>query len=213
MTFALLPVKDPAQAKQRLSTAFSAVQREQLARAMFQDVLAQVMLVRGLDRVVVVSSDAEVLRQAEAAGGTPLAEESQSGHSQSADEAAQRCMEWGATSLLLVPSDVPSVQAAEMERMLDAAALLPAPSLVIVPDTAGTGTNAMVRTPPNLIESRFGPGSFRAHVDQAEAKRARVVVGRPPGLVFDLDTPEDVRLLFERDPHGKITSLLRRQLA
>ena len=70
--------------------------------------------------------------------------------------------------------------------------------MIVVPSSDGTGTNALVRTPPNCIESRFGPGSFRAHLDQALSKGLSAEVLRLPGLMFDIDTPEDVAELLAR---------------
>ena len=52
MIFALLPVKAPKNAKQRLSSFFTPQQRERLARAMFDEVLATLCTVEGLARVV-----------------------------------------------------------------------------------------------------------------------------------------------------------------
>ena len=64
--------------------------------------------------------------------------------------------------------------------------------MIIVPSSDGTGTNALVRTPPDAIASCFGPGSFRAHLDQARQRGVPAKVLRPAGLLFDIDTPEDV---------------------
>ncbi len=210
MIFGLLPVKDPSQAKHRLGPVLNREEREQLARLMFAQALEVLLASRGLDRVVVASSDPAVLSAAAARGATALAETSQDGHSDSADCAARRAMEWGATTLLLAPSDVPLATAADVELVLQTALALPAPRLVIVPSTDGTGTNALVRTPPDLIQSRFGPGSFAAHLEQARARRAAVAVARPPGLVFDLDTPQDLAALLQRRPSGPIAEFLDR---
>ncbi len=213
MRFALLPVKDPKHAKQRLASLLSAEQRERLVRAMFEEVLVQLMAVKGLDRVVVASSDPETLLLAAAAKATPLREEEQTGHSHAADQATQQIMKWGATSLLLVPVDVPCARTAEIEELLKAAAELPAPSLVIVPNAEGSGTNAMVRTPPDLIASRFGPNSLPQHLEQARAAGANVRVLKPPGLVYDVDTPEEARELITRGWGGRSAGLFRKFLA
>lgn len=210
MIFALLPVKAPAHAKRRLSNVLSQEEREQLARAMFDEVFPTLMAVRGLDRVVVASSDAEILRRAAAGGAATLAEASQNGHSISADWAARRCMDWGAATLLLVPTDVPLVRAGEIEAVLETALALPAPRVLIVPSADGTGTNALVRTPPDVIESRFGPNSFATHLEQARARQAAVAVARPEGLTLDLDTPEDLARFLERRPSGPTAELLHR---
>ena len=213
MKMALLPVKDPKQAKQRLAGMLSPEQRERLVRAMFEEVLLQLMAVKGLDRVVVASSDPETLLLAAAANATPLKEDEQLGHSQTVDQATQQLIEWGATSLLLVPIDVPCVRAAEMEELLVAAKGLISPSLVIVPDGEGSGTNAMVRTPADLISSRYGPNSMPQHLEQAKAKNATVLVLHPPGLVHDLDTPEEARDLLTRGWSGRSAGLFRKFLS
>ncbi len=209
MTAGCIPVKSPARAKHRLRHVLSAEQREDLARAMFEDVLIEARKVRGLDRLVVLTNDAQAMIIAAAAGASVMVEGEQHGHSRSADWAAQELMKRGAHRLLLIPIDVPLVRAQEIESLLDAARGLAEPSLVIVPSEDGTGTNAMVRTPPDLIVSRFGPNSLPVHVRQAEEKGATVRVMRPPGLVFDLDEPADLSLFLEKNPTGRTAQRLR----
>jgi 2-phospho-L-lactate guanylyltransferase len=205
MIFAVLPVKAPRNAKQRLSGLLSPEQRETLARAMYGEVLGALCAARGLDRVLVATSDAAAARQARAAGALVLEETEQRGHSQSADAAARHAAGLGARTALLVPIDVPLVTPAEIEDLAGAAA----PGVVIVPSADGAGTNALVRTPPDAIDSRFGPGSFRAHLEQARARGVPIRVLRPPGLTFDIDTPEDVAELLARAPQTRIAGLLR----
>jgi 2-phospho-L-lactate guanylyltransferase len=207
MIFALLPVKAPQNAKQRLSNYLSPGQREALARAMFEEVLATLRTVDGLDRVVVVTSDETAKRRARGCGFDVFEEREQLGHSHSADRAVLHAMELGATSVILLPIDVPLVTKADIESLVAEAGS----GLVIVPSGDGTGTNALVRTPPSVIKSCFGPGSFRAHVSQAEALNVPVKVLRPEGIVFDIDTPEDITDLIERAPSSRIAEFLRSQ--
>jgi len=69
-------------------------------------------------------------------------------------------------------------------------------------------TNALLRTPPDVIESRFGPGSFAAHLEQARMRGVRADVARPAGLMFDIDTPEDVAELLQRAPGCRVARFL-----
>jgi 2-phospho-L-lactate guanylyltransferase len=78
-----------------------------------------------------------------------------------------------------------------------------------VPSADGTGTNALARTPPNVIESRFGPGSCRAHLDQARAKCVHAEVLHLRGLMFDIDTPEDVAELLAGPHESAVADFLR----
>jgi len=209
MNYVLLPVKAQAQAKARLAPLLSAAERQQLARLMFARALDVLMAARGFDRVVVVSSDEETLGQAEQAGAMALWESSQKGHSASAEWAAEWCMADGARTLLMVPIDAPLMRPVDIEMLWEAAAAMPRPALIIVPSADGTGTNALLRAPPNVIRSAFGPDSFSTHVSRAEAGRVPVRVERPAGLVFDLDTPADVAEFLAQAPHGPIADFLR----
>jgi 2-phospho-L-lactate guanylyltransferase len=205
MIFALLPVKAPANAKQRLSGILTPDQRERLARLMYEDVLEKLCSARGIDRVVVVTSDQAAANHAHHAGVLVFEEQEQRGHSHSADAAARRAMSMGALTVLLTPIDVPLVTAAEIEELASNARR----GVVIVPSSDGTGTNALLRTPPDVIESRFGPGSFEAHWNQARARGVPAEVARPAGLMFDIDTPEDVAELLVRAPDCRAARFLQ----
>src|SRR5579862_8505960 len=113
MICALLPVKAPTNAKQRLKGFLTPSQREALARFMFQEVLSTLWTVRGLDRIVVATSDRAVADHAGQSGATVFEEHEQLGHSHSADAAARRAMSLGATTVLLLPIDVPLVTRTE----------------------------------------------------------------------------------------------------
>lgn len=206
MIFALLPVKAPAHAKQRLSGLLTPGQRERLARLMFEEVFDTLCAARGIDRVAVVTSDGTAADHARRAGAMVFAEREQRGHSHSADAAARRAMDLGALTVLMAPIDVPLTTAAEIEEL---AARARSGGVVIVPSSDGTGTNALLRTPPDVIESRFGPGSFAAHVGQARERGVAIEVARPAGLMFDIDTPEDVAQLLARAPDCRAARFLK----
>jgi 2-phospho-L-lactate guanylyltransferase len=205
MIFAILPVKAPKNAKQRLRDFLTAEQRETLARAMYEEVLATLCSVRGLDRVVVVTSDEIAASRARSVGVEVFEETEQQGHSASADAAARKAMELGSTTVILLPIDVPLVTRDEIESLIAAVE----PGVIVVPSADGTGTNALVRTPPDAIQSCFGPDSFRKHFAQAEARGVSVKAMHPPGLLFDIDTPEDIAELLARAPGCRIAELLK----
>ncbi|HEY7338881.1 MAG TPA: 2-phospho-L-lactate guanylyltransferase [Bryobacteraceae bacterium] len=212
MVCALLPVKAPMNAKQRLNGFLSPSQRESLARLMFEEVLTTLCAVRGLDRIIVATSDQAVGDRAARSGAIVFEESEQRGHSHSADLASRRAKTNGAATVLLLPIDVPLVTRIEIEELIEAARLEEAqPGVIVVPSLDGTGTNALVRTPPEAIPSCFGPGSFRAHLDRARERGVPAMVKRPPGLLFDIDTPEDVDELFRRAPDSRIAQWLRTQ--
>ena len=64
--------------------------------------------------------------------------------------------------------------------------------VVVVPDRHGTGTNALVLSPPDAIEPSFGPDSLARHVAAAEAAGVPSGSRRCPALALDVDTPDDL---------------------
>jgi len=209
LIFAILPVKSPRNAKQRLKEFLTVEQRETLARMLYAQTLAALCQAEGIDRVAVVTSDAETAGHARRAGALVLEENEQVSHSVSADAACLRAMELGASTAVLVPIDIPTVTPADFSRLAASARASACSGVIVVPSCDGTGTNALARTPPDCIESRFGPGSFQAHLDQARSKGLPADVLRVPGLMFDLDTPEDVARLLARPDECPVSSFLR----
>jgi 2-phospho-L-lactate guanylyltransferase len=224
--FAVLPVKRPRNAKVRLSGFLSAEQRETLARLLYRQTLASLCRAEGIDRVVVTTADAEISEHARRSGALVFDEAEQVSHSVSADAACLRAIEMGATTVLLVPIDVPLATPADFAALAAAAArpvaqavaqpgavsdsrVAPQPKLIVVPSADGTGTNALARTPPSVIDSRFGPGSCRAHLDQARAKSVHAELLRLPGLMFDIDTPADVAEFLAGSHSSEVAAFLR----
>ena len=68
---------------------------------------------------------------------------------------------------------------------------------MIVPDRHGTGTNALLLSPPTAIEPAFGPGSCERHLELARQAEVSCRVEKVPSLMLDIDTPEDLTELSE----------------
>lgn len=193
----LLPIKDLRNAKQRLAVALTPEERFGLANAMLADTIRAVQGVRNADRIFVVSNYALAVELAAQNGWEVLREQEQISESVSVDFASRLCAERGITSLLRLPLDLPLVRASDIDEVL--AAEISPPSAVIVPSRDGTGTNALLRTPPGLFPSRFGPDSFRKHLREAEQASGKIVVRRNPRLEMDVDDESDLRALLQCD--------------
>jgi len=167
-----------------------------LAEAMLADTFRAVRGVALAERIFVVTNYEPAMRIARENGWEILREEQQISESHSVDAASRICEDHGVTALLRLPLDLPLIQSSDIDELL--AEECQAPSLVIVPSRDGTGTNAMLRTPPTLFPSHFGSGSFAKHLAEAENGNARVVVRRNSHLEMDVDDEADLRALLER---------------
>ena len=208
---AVLPVKRFADAKQRLSTGLAPGTRRALAEAMLTDVLVALRRTEGLDEVVVVTAEPVAEALALGYGARVVSDTREAGQSPAAQLGLDAVE--GADVVLLVPGDCPALDPAQLTALLES--VEPAPSVVLVPDRHGTGTNGLVLHPPTAIEPSFGPGSRERHTALAEEAGASLRVEEMPSLVLDVDTPDDlaaIREVLERSRGGAAHTrgLLRR---
>ena len=190
---AVLPVKRFADAKQRLSTGLAPGTRRALAEAMLTDVLVALRRTEGLDEVVVVTAEPVAEALALGYGARVVSDTREAGQSPAAQLGLDAVE--GADVVLLVPGDCPALDPTELTALLQS--VEPAPSVVLVPDRHGTGTNGLLLHPPSTIEPSFGPGSRDRHTALAEEAGASLRVEEMPSLVLDVDTPDDLAAMRE----------------
>jgi 2-phospho-L-lactate guanylyltransferase len=186
-------VKSFAKAKQRLGDAIGGSDRQDLAAAMVGDVLAALNAVAQLDDVIVVTAEPVAADEAERAGALVVHDPDEWGQSAAANRGIDAALARDAARALLVPGDCPALEPGEVTRLLQRAT--GEPSVVIVPDRHGSGTNALLLAPPGAVEPSFGTGSFARHAARARAAGAAVKVCELPSLGLDIDTPDDLAAL------------------
>jgi 2-phospho-L-lactate/phosphoenolpyruvate guanylyltransferase len=191
-TAAILPIKSFAQAKQRLRNGLSPHDRRALVEAMFADALVGLGRVAGLERIVVVSGD-RVAQRIAGGYGTSIVEDDERGHNAAAARGIQSVLEDGIERVLLVPGDCPMLAPRDVDALLAHPA--GARSVLIVPDRHGTGTNALLLTPPDVLPPSFGPDSRRRHLADAGAAGVPAEVVELDSLALDIDTTDDLEAL------------------
>lgn len=205
----LLPIKDLRNAKQRLICVLTPEERFGLAEAMLTDTIRAVQSVRCAPKIFVATNYQPALDIAEENGWEILREDRQISESDSVDAASKICQERGVRSLLRLPIDLPLIQPGDIDELL--AIHWPPPAMAIVPSRDGTGTNALLRTPPTLFPSHFGEGSFAKHLAEAKNVGAKVFLRRNPRLEMDVDAESDLRALLEYDLGRTATGLWLRE--
>lgn len=200
MRAVLIPVKDFSKAKQRLAVDLSGPDRVSLAQAMLEDVFAAVAAARRIDAVFVVSSEPLALARARRLGWEVIPESRQRSESDSVDFASHWCEDHGVSALLRLPIDIPMVEPCDIEGLFIALAVPRA--AVLVPSRDQTGTNALLRTPPTLFPSHFGPGSFGRHLAEVVNSGALATIMRNPRVELDVDDLEDLRVLSRCSRQG-----------
>jgi 2-phospho-L-lactate/phosphoenolpyruvate guanylyltransferase len=186
--YAVVPVKDLRGTKSRLAPVLDPGARAGLTLYMMGRVVGAIREA-GIEDVCVVSPDRMVLEEAKRRGATPLLQESR-GLNPALEEGRRRAMGLGASRLLVLPADLPLLDAEDVLAVLGETG--GEPSVVIAPDGARSGTNALLIQPPDVLPFAFGTGSFEAHLGAARRRGLDVRVCERSHLAFDLDTAGDL---------------------
>src|ERR1022692_3342498 len=134
----LIPVKNLAQAKQRLADVLDQPARTELAQAMLFDVLQAVASLTNWPEVALVTHDGFATGLAKQFSFEVIPDNANLGETAAIAVATQLCESRGIESTLVIPGDIPLVTADELEKILLAA---PAVGSVLVPAADGRGTN------------------------------------------------------------------------
>src|SRR5436190_796362 len=95
---------------------------------------------------------------------------------------------FGAAKQRLSPADLASLLArGESDGM----------QVVIVPDRHGSGTNALMISPPDAFQPSFGPDSLNRHLTMAQEAGLKHSVEEVASLSHDVDTPDDLGALAD----------------
>ena len=186
--WALVPVKELSDSKQRLASVLEPAEREDLMLAMLRDVLAAIQGVSLFHGVLLVSRSQKAKALARDFVNDVFRESTGSDHSQAVTE-GNRYLEqrYGVKSSLAISSDVPRITVQDIHQLIDGH-----DRVTLVPNASGEGTNAVLTSPPNAIDYHFGPGSLLKHIASAESGGISPLILRLSNLAHDIDDPQDL---------------------
>jgi 2-phospho-L-lactate/phosphoenolpyruvate guanylyltransferase len=196
MRVVAVPVKSLARAKTRLAPKLSALERGALTLAMLEDVLDATEEVPGWETWVV--SPDEVALEVAARRGVRAIAETKSSLPNAIRQVEILAKDVEADALTILPGDLPLVTPDALHE-----AFRTLGAVVLARSGDGDGTSLLLRRPPRAIPARFGPDSFRRHMELAAERGLPVSVVERTELAFDLDTPGDILTLLSNGRSGR----------
>ena len=205
--WAVVPVKEVADAKQRLGPAVPPHLRPRLALAMVEDVLAALAATPELAGIAVVTVEPAAAALAARYGARVLADGAREGQTGAVAAAARILARAGRGAMLTIPGDVPLITAAEVRAVI--AAHDRTPDFVIAPAHDERGSNAILCAPPEAVALKFGDDSFLPHLDAARRAGLAPKILRLPGIGLDIDNPQDLAAFLKIRSNTRARALLQ----
>jgi 2-phospho-L-lactate guanylyltransferase len=191
-TWAVVPIRGLATAKTRLGPDLDPETRRRLVTILLRRTLEATRDAAAIRGTVVVTRDPAVAGLAQEHQAVGLVE-----HAPDLNAAIvagrSLAIARGATAVLVLPADLPAVRAGAIDELVVRAAVREAAGglVALVTDRHGRGTNALLTSPPAVIDPAFGEDSRAVHRAAAAAAGAIwLELGGP--LALDVDTPADL---------------------
>ena len=183
-------------AKSRLAGVLDASERMCLARAMLADVLGVCRDAPDILDGTLVVVDQPARDVADRYASVVINDPGGGDMNAAVRAGVAAACERGATTVVVLPGDIPSISTADLREIVSAAGAVPR-AVVIGASRDERGTNAMLMRPPDVIAPTFGPPSIDRHLAAASAAGALTRRISGLGLAADVDTAADLARLLD----------------
>lgn len=189
---AIIPVKTFSRAKTRLS--LPPEQTEQICKIMLESVLQTVSHSDIVEKIVLVSKDEDALSIGKKFGALGIYDESEQGVNSAVLLADNYFMKEGFDGTMVFPQDIPLIQIEDIHTLYHMRTS--DRCVMVVPSRKFDGTNALFRTPSNVMETHYDEDSYKIHLDTAEKRNASSALVLIRRIMLDIDDQSDLRFIL-----------------
>ena len=188
--WAVIPVKQISQAKQRLSKILSSEERRDFFSAMLEDVLSMMVKIDFFEKIILATNCPHAISIGGRHGITHFETGPDDGLNLAAGETVNHLSENGISDMFLIPADIPLITEEEINSAIKAHPS--APSLTIIPSRDKLGSNCLLLSPPSRMPLKFGPDSYFRHLEIAKSNGLKINPMELTGFGLDIDEPTDI---------------------
>jgi 2-phospho-L-lactate guanylyltransferase len=205
---AIIPVKRFSNAKTRLG--LSQEKTELFCKIMLDEVLSTISQSQKINKIILVSNDEAALEMGKKYNTVSIFEENERGVNAAVALAEKYLLENGFGTSVVFPQDIPLMQPVDIDNLF--AFQKNTKSLLIVPSRKFDGTNALVRTPVDIMETHYDEDSYRIHLSTGKSRgipTSFVLIHR---IMWDVDDMSDIGYVMNSIEKPQIGDKLRKIL-
>lgn len=189
---AIIPVKTFSRAKSRLGLPQE--KTAELCKVMLDEVLSAISQSRSIQKTVIVSRDEEAFKLAKKYNASEIFDESERGVNQAVALAEKFLLDVGFDSSVVFPQDIPLIRPSDIDTLLSFHR--ESNSMIVVPSRKFDGTNALVRTPLNVVETHYDEDSYKIHLTTGKSRNIRTSFVLISRIMWDVDDKSDVEFIM-----------------
>jgi 2-phospho-L-lactate/phosphoenolpyruvate guanylyltransferase len=163
---------------------------------MLNEVLQTISQSNVLEKIVVVSKDESALKIGKQFNAIEIYDEKEQGVNNAVAIADRYFLDEGFAATIVFPQDVPLIQTEDIDALFDFQ--MTGRCVLVVPSRKFDGTNALFRSPVNVMETHYDEDSYKIHLTTANnnaAKSALVLIRR---IMLDVDDFSDLQIILKQ---------------
>ena len=194
-TCAIIPIKSFSGAKTRLN--LSAENTRELCKLLLEEVLDTISKSSQIEKIILVSKEDEAFQIGKKFGCIELFDETESGVNNAVSLADSWISNSSFTHSVIFPQDIPFMTTQDIGTLFNFCTF--ENSVILVPSRHFDGTNALIRTPSNIMETRYDEGSYRFQFESAMLKTSHYSLALIHRIMLDIDRLEDVNFVLQKN--------------
>ena len=193
-TSAIIPVKTFSKAKTRLNLQQDC--KMEICSLMLQEVLKTISNCKVVNQIVLVSKDEAALKIGRQFNSIEIFD-NESGVNNAIDLADDYLLDKKFDCSVIFPQDIPTITSSDIESLLGF--IKSTKSVIIVPSRQFNGTNALVRCPAGLMQTRYDMGSYTHQIDAASTKTNNISIAFIRRMMLDIDDESDLTFMLKQN--------------
>jgi 2-phospho-L-lactate guanylyltransferase len=201
---AIIPVKTFSKAKSRLGLAEE--KTEELCKIMLDEVLSTIAKSQ-INKTVLVSKDEDAIQIGKKYGAETVFEHKENGVNAAVALSEKYLLENNFDASVVFPQDIPLIRPEDIANML--AFRKTHESLLVVPSRKFDGTNALLRSPIDVVETHYDEDSYKIHLSTGKAKNVPTSFVLISRIMWDVDDVSDLEFIMSNIEKPDLTEKLR----
>jgi 2-phospho-L-lactate guanylyltransferase len=192
-TAAIVPVKTFSMAKKRLN--LSSEKTKIICKLMLEEVLSTISKSDMIEKTALVTTDEEAFMIGKKFGCVEIMEEKELGVNNAVALADKHFRNDGFDATIVFPQDIPLMEPEDIQALINFKNTQKC--ALVVPSRKFDGTNALFRTPVDLMKTHYDEDSYKIHLSTAQessASSALVLIGR---IMLDVDEISDLQYVLK----------------
>ena len=204
-TCAIIPIKLFSKAKTRLQ--LSTENTKILCQVLLEEVLETISQSSHIDKILLVSKEDEAFQIGKKFDCVEIFDETESGVNNAVMLADSWISASSFTRSVIFPQDIPFMTTHDIDTLFNFC--IPENSVILVPSRHFDGTNALIRTPSDIMDTRYDEGSYRPQFDSAMIKTSNYSLALIQRIMLDIDSRDDVNFAIQKNMKPVICKKLK----